>query len=351
MARTKGPRGGGFLGGVVAGLSLSALGLGMLAVSAPSPPQPGDRAANVAIDPTQKAPIVLAQDTSQGAAAAPDADLTPLNGPASPIQGAHGAGAARGTEAGQDVADGSGPAGEPGAAPAPEPPPVDVDAPSPTDAREAGAAPEAQPVVAREPDAAPAPPPLVRNAAAFTASGNPLVSVILTGLEPASEHLSRVFDLDAPLTLALDPAAAGGEALGVRAREAGFEVVSRGALADSHAVGSYAVGLARARWDADARTLAHDDGMLALALNPSSDDMSTTGSRGAADADITVGFSLDEAASAERVFQTLQEATRRAGENGGVAVALAASDAALTGLARWLAVTEADAAPISALMP
>ena len=219
---------------------------------------------------------------------------------------------------------------------APEPPAASVAEP-PAAARMGD--PDAKPAQAaaddaRTPPAAPEPlPAWRRNAEAFDARGAAQVAVALTGVDAGG--LARALALGAPLTLVIDAAAPDASALIARARAAGREVVTLGADADPRAVGVAAPG-----FDADALARARDAGLLTLALTPGA---TTPPADGAA------AFRLDGGASAARVFQTLQEAARRAASGDGVVVALAASDTALTGLARWLAVTQAAPAPLSAV--
>jgi len=204
-------------------------------------------------------------------------------------------------------------------------------------------APPAAPAIA-PPVAAPVAPPEPawrRNAEAFDARGAAPVAVALSGLDDAL--LARALALGAPLTLLIDPAAPGAGAQARRARAAGREVASLGAVADARAV-----GVAATDFDARALARAGEQGLLALTLTPGAGAAAASGPVAAAT------FRLDAAASAERVFQTLQEAARRAAPEVGVVgvgaiVALEASDAALTGIARWLAVTQAAPAPLSAV--
>ena len=395
MGGSDAPRGGGFFRGALTGLAVSAAALAAWSLSAPPAPRtpaqapateqreepatqataapapqpPAEPAAQPAQAAAERAPETPAEPSAAAPMAEPDAQSAPA--PAAAPAGEPNGG--RGAQPAQAAADD---APEPPAASVAEPPaaapkaePDAQRAPAlagaPTDnpeARPAQAAadrapeppavsaaeppaaarmgdPDAKPAQAaaddaRNPPAAPEPQPAWRrNAEAFDARGAAPVAVALTGVDAGG--LARALALGAPLTLVIDAAAPDASALIARARAAGREVVTLGADADPRAVGVAAPG-----FDADALARARDAGLLTLALTPGA---TTPPADGAA------AFRLDGGASAARVFQTLQEAARRAASGDGVVVALAASDAALTGLARWLAVTQAAPAPLSAV--
>lgn len=235
----------------------------------------------------------------------------------------------------------SAPAGAPQRAPVAEPAAEPARAPDPAPA----AAPAAAPVVAPPPPAAadlapppPAAPPAPawrRNAATRDAAGEgPAVVVALLGVEAQPALADRALASGAA-TLVIAPAAPGALTLGVRARALGLEVFLLGAGVTPWAAGRAARGLA-----ADARAAAAAAGLAALDLDPAGPNP-----QGAA---LRADFALDPAASAERVFQTLDEAARRAGPDGVSVVALSVTDAALTGLARWRAVATARLIPATA---
>ena len=395
MGGSDAPRGGGFFRGALTGLAVSAAALAAWSLSAPPAPrtpaqapateqreEPATQAtaapapqppAEPAAQPAQAAAERAPETPAEPPAAAPMAEPDALSAPAPAAAPAGEPNGERGAQLAQAAADrapepsaasvAEPPAAAPKAEPdaqrapalagaptrdpealpaeaaadrAPEPPAVSAAEP-PAAARMGD--PDAKPAQAaaddaRTPPAAPEPlPAWRRNAEAFDARGAAQVAVALTGVDAGG--LARALALGAPLTLVIDAAAPDASALIARARAAGREVVTLGADADPRAVGVAAPG-----FDADALARARDAGLLTLALTPGA---TTPPADGAA------AFRLDGGASAARVFQTLQEAARRAASGDGVVVALAASDTALTGLARWLAVTQAAPAPLSAV--
>jgi len=395
MGGSDAPRGGGFFRGALTGLAVSAAALAAWSLSAPPAPrtpaqapateqreEPATQAtaapapqppAEPAAQPAQAAAERAPETPAEPPAAAPMAEPDALSAPAPAAAPAGEPNGERGAQPAQAAADrapepsaasvAEPPAAAPKAEPdaqrapalagaptrdpealpaeaaadrAPEPPAASVAEP-PAAARMGD--PDAKPAQAaaddaRTPPAAPEPlPAWRRNAEAFDARGAAQVAVALTGVDAGG--MARALALGAPLTLVIDAAAPDASALIARARAAGREVVTLGADADPRAVGVAAPG-----FDADALARARDAGLLTLALTPGA---TTPPADGAA------AFRLDGGASAARVFQTLQEAARRAASGDGVVVALAASDAALTGLARWLAVTQAAPAPLSAV--
>ena len=395
MGGSDAPRGGGFFRGALTGLAVSAAALAAWSLSAPPAPrtpaqapateqreEPATQAtaapapqppAEPAAQPAQAAAERAPETPAEPPAAAPMAEPDALSAPAPAAAPAGEPNGERGAQLAQAAADrapepsaasvAEPPAAAPKAEPdaqrapalagaptrdpealpaeaaadrAPEPPAASVAEP-PAAARMGD--PDAKPAQAaaddaRTPPAAPEPlPAWRRNAEAFDARGAAQVAVALTGVDAGG--LARALALGAPLTLVIDAAAPDASALIARARAAGREVVTLGADADPRAVGVAAPG-----FDADALARARDAGLLTLALTPGA---TTPPADGAA------AFRLDGGASAARVFQTLQEAARRAASGDGVVVALAASDTALTGLARWLAVTQAAPAPLSAV--
>jgi hypothetical protein len=160
--------------------------------------------------------------------------------------------------------------------------------------------------------------------------------VVIVGLGGDAALAERALGLGAPVAAAVE---ARGAALGDfvdRLRLAGGEALALDAAPEGAFIGVALRG-------GSVPPAAAAAGMLALDLR---------GAAAALDYDAAPTLRPDLAApagsGADRVFQTLREAARRGRADGRVAiVALPAEDAALKGLARWLAVTDVAAVPLT----
>jgi hypothetical protein len=206
------------------------------------------------------------------------------------------------------------------------------DAPEPEAAEPTRETANTPPVDTTATQAAPPPQPAWRRyAAAAAASEGPRVAVALVGFGEDPAAVERFLALGAPVSVVVDP---GDAALADRARAIGGEALTLGAAGRGAFVG---VALT-------AGADAPDPELLTL-------DLREGAARPSADGGLTLrpDLALPDGASAERVFFTLREAERRALEAGGpVVVALGADEAAVTGLARWMAVSDVPPAPLTA---
>jgi hypothetical protein len=320
------PRGGGagFLGGALAGLVVAAaaaaalsVGVGGPATTTTAAPGAGAAvgAAGQAVEEIE-APVAPEPETAPEAVE-PEAEAQTDAAPEPEAQ------AESAVESG--VAAAPPPQGAAGVAPEAAAPGVPESAP----ADAPGAAPASQ--------AAPAPERAWRrHAAAFDApEGAPVVAVALLGLEADADLVARAAALGAPLTAALDFSAPGAGAALDALTAAGMEALAVDAAPEGPLAG-IALRAAAAPPPAAAA-----EGMLAFALRGDA-----PGYEGGPL--LRPDMTIDAGAGAEFVFQALQEAARRAAGGRPVVVALSADAAALTALARWLAVTDAAAAPLTA---